>query len=146
MESTAAIAFGAALAGAVFGGGASALGAMWVSRREQTRSARIRIYDEDMPAMSSLYTGSHEYAETLWRLHRASVIAGSRDRKYADRIMYAYEADQAAYRDLEAAQTFNQTTGSYDAPEALRSAVSDAAQHLNNAINEYRDWLEKKIR
>ncbi len=86
MRDTWLVPFLSAIGGAVVG----ALASVWVHRREVTRSARIRMFDELLPALRA-EVGSQRIegplfvvsdgARQLEALARCAVIAGGRERK-----------------------------------------------------------------
>lgn len=139
-----------ALAGAIVGGAASLAGSVWVARRELTRVARVRMYNELLPPMIQAWaaSGAGLFSQGVSReefdaLRRQAVLAGSRDERAIRRL--------AARFDERAALLSSPVTESDDEGNAsvIGNAVAEvdaAARRLHEAAVEFSEFLAKRIR
>ena len=106
--SDATISLFAALLGAIVGGAASLAGSIVVSRWSRASDARLRLYDELIPAaISMLQSYRHllpnpelhdRIGDTLHTLRRTSVVAGRPERHDADAIIRTWgQFEEASY-------------------------------------------------
>lgn len=91
------IAFGSALAGAIAGGGAALVGSIIVNRRELTRRARIRMFDEILPELVNRDNGDLGDAEPEFKaLERAAAISSRGDRRAVSNLYSLWRGAQAS--------------------------------------------------
>jgi hypothetical protein len=91
------IAFGSALAGAIAGGGAALVGSIIVNRRELTRRARIRMFDEILPELVDRDNGDLGDAEPEFKaLERAAAMSSRGDRRAVSNLYGLWRAAQAS--------------------------------------------------
>jgi hypothetical protein len=105
------VVLGAAFLGAVVGGPLTMVATIVVARRELTRSARIRLYDDDLPALfgstvSEGPTGRRSFPTPNWRIdayrqqvERTATIAGRRTTRRARRVLGLMEVHDGIARD-----------------------------------------------
>jgi hypothetical protein len=130
-----------ALLGAIVGGAASLAGAIVVSRWNRVSDARLRLYDELIPAAMSLteqLDGNlldeqlrDNLTGVLHAMRRASIVAGRPERRAADAIVRAWGLVVEA-----------KSKGLYllDTPEAL-----DAWQGLPPSLEAMMELLERRL-
>lgn len=144
------------------------VGTLIVGRRELTRSARIRLYDEDVPNLME----RPERGGQFWRqpanreqMRRAATLAGSRTLKQATKVLDAMAAwdvanaeDGADYledqkrRNQERARLAAEAKARGEKPshqsfpsfEMKRS--NEQREKVDDAVRDFHDWLGKRIR
>lgn len=155
-------AFYAALAGALVGGLATALGSLIVSKRGATRAQRARIYDELLPtcvdvALHDARRLSDEPDEPQTRrsgayqgafrpVHRAGHLVGGKDAKKVDSIDAVLGALVAI--EERGATVFDETRGYSHLAFADPGDLELYQQHLkalSAAIDEYNSWLRERL-
>lgn len=169
--SDSALALASALLGAVVGGAMSMLGTIVVGRRELTRGARIRLYDEDIPSLldktpneDRRFPPSFHWKMTSYReqVRRTATIAGWRTRRQAKEVLDALahadaeqEAEFAEHRRirdeykaaLEAAGGYGDKVPKPANYDNLPNTRADTAKHAAmKQIHEFSDWLGKRLR
>lgn len=143
------VAFGAAVVGALVGGLATVAGAVWAERRKLTRSTRVRMFDELLPVLDRLRSGSAIYIlvrnprtdvlEALAALRRSAVIAGRSERRLVAEV-------QRRADDIVQGATFEsdaQGNSILVAPQGADRERHEAA--LAEAIQSLEAHLERKI-
>jgi hypothetical protein len=101
--SDATISLFSALLGAIVGGAASLAGSIVVSRWSRATDARLRLYDELIPAAIGVLqqrpfaeVSMDQIADTLHALRRASVVAGRPERHAADAVIRTWSQYERA--------------------------------------------------
>lgn len=138
------------LGGALVGGVASMLGTIVVGRRELTRKARIRLFDELIPDLFEWTSvdGEHGHewvpkwtvGEGLPAMLRAAIIAGRKDDK---RALKLYAVIQ---RCREAQSPKLDAEARSDGFLTDTSLAVKTSEEVVEAIRDYGLWLGKKIR
>jgi len=156
MSSTALIAFGSALGGAIVGGFAAAAGNDWSQLRQMRRQARVHMYMDLLGQLSvrggsfSKEKGGPSNIEILEALRRAAVVAGNGETRRVVKLRAAWDAYAAPPTDEEQEERkqpiqYNAETGERvpKSPPPWRPQQMDAFKAAKAELSEY---LENRIK
>lgn len=142
------MAFVAALAGALVGGLASALGSHWSTRADRVRDVRAEIYRDLLPVVWTDTWGPKLIRdEEAWDdIARAARTARRKDARFANTMLDLHGDALVAEVARDGDATWTDEEGVYRPTEEGQAAHDAALGELDVHLRAWSRWLEKKLR